>query len=361
MKTKIMKLTAILVLLLSSIQNFAATSVKSGNFNDPATWGGTLPVAGESITINSGDVVTITATPAFAFGNVTLKEKLVVNTGVSVSFGIFDFSGTSNILDIYGTVSVSSVKVTANSNQVNVYAGGAFTVSGNVQLLGSSQTLTVSNSGTMAVGGDLTNNPANTVNVNGSLTVEGSVSNSGTINVGTTGTLTADPIDNSGTINQSSGGTINGTVSGNSVLPVELLSFSAIYIQNHTDISWSTATEINNDYFVIEYSVDAQNWEVLNYIKGSGNSSEIIDYTYQHFTKNSYYYRLKQVDYDGKSETFATIFVNTPYINEDLEYEVYDILGRYLTTGKFIEIQKQISRHGQYILKNNLECKKITL
>lgn len=66
-------------------------------------------------------------------------------------------------------------------------------------------------------------------------------------------------------------------------------------------LNWWTAAEINNDYFTIERSKDAINWEIINQINGAGNSSEINEYTV--IDDNSYngttYYRLKQTDFNG--------------------------------------------------------------
>jgi hypothetical protein len=71
--------------------------------------------------------------------------------------------------------------------------------------------------------------------------------------------------------------------------------------ENSVIINWTTAQEINNDYFVVERSTDMQTWEEAGTVKGFGNSSNKQSYTYRDFhssTANTYY-RIKQVDYDG--------------------------------------------------------------
>lgn len=85
-------------------------------------------------------------------------------------------------------------------------------------------------------------------------------------------------------------------------LPIELIDFSAtLQLKNSVRLSWRTAAEINNDYFTIERSKDAINWEIINQINGAGNSSEINEYTV--IDDNPYsgttYYRLKQTDFNG--------------------------------------------------------------
>ncbi|HEX8517748.1 MAG TPA: T9SS type A sorting domain-containing protein [Bacteroidia bacterium] len=92
----------------------------------------------------------------------------------------------------------------------------------------------------------------------------------------------------------------------NNPLPIELLSFEAEYRKATRDVelSWLTATEINNDYFTIEKSQDGINFEFLTTVKGAGNSTQLL--SYRSTDPNPYpgvsYYRLKQTDYDGKYE-----------------------------------------------------------
>jgi hypothetical protein len=85
-------------------------------------------------------------------------------------------------------------------------------------------------------------------------------------------------------------------------LPVELVNFDALVNGNQIDLKWVTATEINNDYFVVEKSKDGKIWEEVVWTDGAGNSNHIIDYYEKDL--NPYegisYYRLKQVDFDGK-------------------------------------------------------------
>ena len=85
------------------------------------------------------------------------------------------------------------------------------------------------------------------------------------------------------------------------LLPIVLKTFTAKKESNNVNIDWITATEINNDYFTIERSVDGINFEKIKQIKGAGNSNQQLNYN---FTDNNpeegiNYYRLKQTDFDG--------------------------------------------------------------
>ena len=85
-------------------------------------------------------------------------------------------------------------------------------------------------------------------------------------------------------------------------LPITLLSFDATARNRDVKLSWSTATESNNDYFTIERSTDAINFESILMKEGAGTSS--ILHSYEDFDVHPLpgisYYRLKQTDFDGK-------------------------------------------------------------
>ncbi|GJM35827.1 MAG: hypothetical protein DHS20C18_48280 [Saprospiraceae bacterium] len=88
------------------------------------------------------------------------------------------------------------------------------------------------------------------------------------------------------------------------VLPVELLYFSADAKDQDVLLSWATATELNNDYFSIEYSRNGQDFTELAQEKGFGTTYEQQNYHFQHQNPGSgtHYYRLRQVDFDGQYE-----------------------------------------------------------
>jgi len=94
------------------------------------------------------------------------------------------------------------------------------------------------------------------------------------------------------------------SVTANNPLPVELISFDAVVNDgSQVDLKWVTATEINNDYFVVEKSKDGKNWEEVVWVDGAGNSNYTLEYyeTDENPYEGISYYRLKQVDFDGKT------------------------------------------------------------
>jgi hypothetical protein len=85
-------------------------------------------------------------------------------------------------------------------------------------------------------------------------------------------------------------------------LPIELLSFNAIGEGEHVKIYWSTANEINNDYFTIFRSKDGLIFEQIGTAQAAGNSSVVLNYVFydEHPFEGSSYYKLKQTDFNGK-------------------------------------------------------------
>lgn len=90
-------------------------------------------------------------------------------------------------------------------------------------------------------------------------------------------------------------------VASGNPLPIELVNFAASCNNNKINLEWTTATEINNNYFTIQRSPSGENFEDLMRIGGSGNSNEIRNYSTMDNAPLSgmSYYRLKQTDYNG--------------------------------------------------------------
>lgn len=99
------------------------------------------------------------------------------------------------------------------------------------------------------------------------------------------------------------------------VLPIELTSFSGKPYGKSNIIEWSTASEINNDYFTVEKSNDGIDFEILTTVKGAGMSSETKNYvvTDQNPFSSITYYKLKQTDYNGKFTYSDIIAIENSY------------------------------------------------
>jgi len=108
---------------------------------------------------------------------------------------------------------------------------------------------------------------------------------------------------------------------GNVNLPVEMLEQKVKCTSTGAVITWATATEVNNDYFQIEKSLDLKEWKFVNVVKGAGNSNSVVNYELkdENTGENVTYYRVKQVDYDGKYEYFDVLSILCKLGNSSLE------------------------------------------
>lgn len=95
-------------------------------------------------------------------------------------------------------------------------------------------------------------------------------------------------------------------------LPVELISFDVQAEENLNLLEWSTLSETNAAYYSVQRSEDGINWNELDQIPAAGNSSVRQDYMYRDYfhTKSVNYYRLIQVDFDGKKEDLGTVSID---------------------------------------------------
>ncbi len=93
------------------------------------------------------------------------------------------------------------------------------------------------------------------------------------------------------------------------VLPVELTLFSANCDNDYSFISWQTASEHNSASFILERSADGTQWDEIIEMDAAGNSNSKIDYQYEDFESYRFvgYYRLIQIDIDGKESIYGPI------------------------------------------------------
>ena len=95
-------------------------------------------------------------------------------------------------------------------------------------------------------------------------------------------------------------------------LPVNLLSFEGEKEQGGNLLTWTTASEINNDHFELQRSIDGVNFETITVIGGQGTSYQINHYDFLDTRdfNGIVYYRLKQVDFDGTTTYSNTISIS---------------------------------------------------
>jgi hypothetical protein len=94
------------------------------------------------------------------------------------------------------------------------------------------------------------------------------------------------------------------------LLPIEIANIHTECDAEKVTVHWSTASEVNNDYFLIESSDDGYDFEYVSAaIDGAGNSSSLLHYSWvdEERSTDTKYYRLSQVDYNGESKILNTV------------------------------------------------------
>lgn len=103
-------------------------------------------------------------------------------------------------------------------------------------------------------------------------------------------------------------------------LPVELLDFTGVLEQDQTHLKWSTASEKNTSYFLVEKSSDGINFSELGKVAAAGNSSSIRSYQLYDsgLQEGMLYYRLKTIDLDKSYEYSKTVSVDYSLDNKNI-------------------------------------------
>ena len=113
-----------------------------------------------------------------------------------------------------------------------------------------------------------------------------------------------------------------GEIHYDAVVPVELVSFAASVSHlangNAVELSWATATELNNQGFFVERKNSNSDWSNLGFVEGNGTSTETKFYSFtdKKVAVGLYSYRLKQVDFDGSFRFYElgnVVEVSTPF------------------------------------------------
>ena len=161
------------------------------------------------------------------------------------------------------------------------------------------------------------------------------------------------------------------------VLPIELMYFQASFEVEGISLEWATASELNNESFVIQRAIDGITFIDIETIPGAGTSEESIFYNYIDVNSNEAisYYRLKQIDYNGQSSYSNIISIEKKYSkilfnmiplnnniweckvrgnqNTELNYMIISINGRILEENKIMLEKNSLNKFninlGKYI------------
>jgi len=99
-------------------------------------------------------------------------------------------------------------------------------------------------------------------------------------------------------------------------IPVELVSFGASAQGNSINLTWQTATELNNSGFEVQRKTENTNWNKIGFVEGAGTTTEKSSYSFSdsYSGQGTVSYRLKQIDFDGTStySTVVNVDINAP-------------------------------------------------
>ncbi|KAA9355103.1 hypothetical protein [Larkinella humicola] len=144
---------------------------------------------------------------------------------------------------------------------------------------------------------------------------------------------------------------------GTSALPVTLSSFNAKDVNKHAVLEWTTSSEKNNAYFEVQHSTNARDFEVLGTVKGHGTTYQTQNYRFtQEYPDPAvvHYYRLRQVDTDGKYEfSFLRSLTFEGYVGIELKLSTNPVTNG--TIKAYVDYgDENLSREANLILVDNM-------
>lgn len=160
-------------------------------------------------------------------------------------------------------------------------------------------------------------------------------------------------------------------------LPVELNNFSAKVSDNDVSLIWSTLRELNNKGFEVSRSQNKNEWTNIGFVKGYGQTDSVKEYFFneKNLHPGQYYYRLKQLDYNGNFEYYylkTEVIINSPKelfisqnypnpfnpstnIDFNLPYDSHVSISLYDVSGKEIStLINEFRTAGYYTIKLNV-------
>lgn len=282
--------------------------------------GGTVNISGSTynngFNYNVATGATLNFSTTFnANGNMTITNRGTTNFNGN---GTYNFNNSSNAISNAGTITGTNANWALGSSSTVINNTGSISIrdlamnNGNYVNMGNLATLSIrnldsnnqTNSFCVAAGGCANFNVSGTAQMNNALT-----SSSGIRYCGATPTGGAGGGTGSATIS---------CVSCSSVLPLTWLSFDATTTQNTILLKWITHQEINTSHFEIEYSKNGIDYQILATVQANNTiSKNEYSYTHTNVSRTNKYYRIKQIDKDGKFSYSKIIAVKIENLDTD--------------------------------------------
>lgn len=315
MSKSLLKLSTIICFsLLPFLAKSQLHSSMDGNWDNASNWSNGVPGNGDSVNI---------------------KNNLMLDSDININN-----SGSYKV-----TTGSINCPVGGKKHKINIKDFGYLEVSGNVFIEGDFKVedngeLVVRDCDTLIIGGslELNNNSKITLeecaviivkkdlkiknnvmaSIDGNIVVDGRLESKNDATISGIGYIEAGKkidIKNNSSIFGSTVGCNKGpctTGSGNP-LPIVLGAFEAAFISTDVvEVKWETLSEVNNDFFTLYYSTNGETFVEAKRIQGAGNSHELLNYKaiINGLSSTTIYLKLKQTDFDGKSEEFNSIVIH---------------------------------------------------
>lgn len=301
-------LTLIVVVLFNGLYAADFYSIKdglggNGNWNDGNYWSYTSGGSASASTPGQND-------------NIYIEEDIALNQSIVT----------------YGVLSISAGKsLHTDTHNLEVRNGGNLQVHGRLEVnnldLRTTSIIKFFNASTVIIHNDLSNrNFFGTVTIDSDINITGNLYNMFFTNITGSGSVTAGTYSGWGTtFGFAPNDNIPDGTNYPTALPIELVSFSAQALGNGVEVKWATASEVNNDYFTIERSLDGESFEIVTELSGAGNSNSIINYSIidgEPYDGLSYY-RLIQTDFDGEYKYSDIVSIQFEMNQSKSFFEIY--------------------------------------
>lgn len=307
----------------------SADSENFASFHDPATW---TPNTTISCLLNSYSLDIMGSSDGGPHYIVSDCENFNIEGNITLNVGTFsylrftqnvNFSGTGGgkiVIENGATVEIGNNLVISGSGEIIIQPGGILIVNGSALISGR---ITIQADGLAQIKQNLVFSGTPTLVFDGVVQVGGDVikdTNNKNITFTTSyefndfqanGGALPPRLQIAGTGCEYWGGPYGSCSDSNIILPVELLDFTGKNDGESVELSWTTASELNNDYFTLERSADGINFEFIGKVSGNGtvHRASVYKYVDRRPLPGIAFYRLYQTDFDGKAEMISVISV----------------------------------------------------
>ncbi len=148
-------------------------------------------------------------------------------------------------------------------------------------------------------------------------------------------------------------------------LPIELVSFEGEVLNDANLLEWVTASEVNNDFFHLQRSLEGIYFETIHTVDGAGTTSTTTTYSFmdRDIVTGMAYYRLEQTDFDGSTSTSKVIALNRGEMTDKFDIISVTPLGDYQHTaiGFYAPQSKEVEAKlydvsGRLVLQSDMEA-----